>query len=136
MTQLKSKSTLPKPGNKERSKNPKIIKKGRPRKLLSQEELQTEEARFMAIGRGIVAGTLLNATKDSPMDGLDMGEVHKYRHKRSVIIECAADGCYVQRRIATSDLAQVILCEECTRVARNARKRDRRRVARAAKRAN
>lgn len=118
----------PRPGATERKKESlKIEKPSRPRKLLNEEELKDEEAKLKDRYPHIIDNTLLNATKDQTTEGLTADEVTKFRHKRSVIIACT---CGVQRRIATSDLAQVTLCVKCTTDERNRRKRERRAAAR------
>ena len=135
-------SLLPAPGATERKKaTPAIAAKPhtvRPRKLLSPSELTIEENNYKIKYPHITSGTLTNATKDNPTEGLTPEEVTKYRHKRSCEIQCqfvGADGvaCQNTRRIATSDLAQVKLCDECTRIARNQRKRERRALAKTKK---
>jgi hypothetical protein len=132
----------PKPGATQREKQPlplQIGKKSRPRKLLSKNELRAEEKRLLARYPHIVQGSLRNATKGELVEGLTPEEIHKYKHKRSIIIECqraiANQICGVKRRIATSDLAQVTLCETCTTDERNARKRERRAAVRQAREA-
>jgi len=52
----------------------------------------------------------------------------KFHMKRSVQIKCTFPGCETLRRIATSDLAQVTLCEEHTRQARLRRRREARAI--------
>jgi hypothetical protein len=92
----------------------------RPRKPLDPVGLTAAEAELRAKYPHIVEGTLLNATKGIAQFWLTPAEAHKFKWKRSIIIQCA---CGQQRRIATSDLAQVTLCEDCTRATRNASKR-------------
>lgn len=128
--QIYTENEEPKPGSTERTKT--IKKIGRPRKPLDTDGLRTAEAELKQKYPQVVEGTLINATKGAPTNGLTDDEVHKYNHKRSIIINCP---CGAARRIATSDLAQVTLCEDCTREARNQRKRDRRAEA-ATQRAN
>lgn len=48
----------------------------------------------------------------------------KFHMKRNVQIKCTFPECETLRRVATSDLAQVKLCEEHTRVTRLQRRRD------------
>lgn len=120
------------PGNTERKKDPlpapeqpkEEKPKGRPRKLLTPEELTTEETKLRTKYPHLIENTLINATKNQPIDGLSDSEVQKFHHKRSCLIKCS--NCELQRRIATSDLAQVTLCENCTKDERNRRKRERR----------
>lgn len=131
----------PAPGDTTRQKQPlppPKKPKSRPRKLLTQDELTTEEEKLRKRYPHIVKGTLRNATKGNPMDGLTQDEIRKFKHKRSVIIQCqrtlVGQGeapCTANRRIATSDLAQVLMCENCTREERNARKRERRAIEKA-----
>ena len=128
----------PAPGATTRVKTKPIPKKttpqARPRKLLTAEQLLEHETALIAKGYNhINPGTLLNATKGEPTNGLSIAETIKYKHKRSVLIQCVRIECTNTRRIATSDLAQVQLCEECTKDARNTRKRSRRALARALK---
>lgn len=92
----------------------------RPRKPLDPVGLTAAETELRAKYPHIVEGTLLNATKGVAQPNLSPAEAYKFKWKRSVIIQCA---CGQQRRIATSDLAQVTLCEDCTRATRNANKR-------------
>jgi hypothetical protein len=103
--------------------------KPRPRKLLTTQQLTTTEKTLKQKYPHIKDGTLRNATKGMATPGYTPEEITKYNHKRSVTINCTNDGCNNQRRIATSDLAQVKLCENCTRLARNTRKRARRAAA-------
>lgn len=122
-----SPATIPLPGARDRKKEPlEIQKKSRPRKLLNQKELQTQEANLRKRYPHLVQGTLLNATKGNPLEGLTAEEVQRFHHKRSCIIKCT---CGTTRRIATSDLAQVKLCPDCTKDERNRRKRERRAAA-------
>ena len=126
-------AAVPVPGATKRKRKPLPAKEkpqGRPRKLLTAQELVEEEIRLKAKYPHLVKDSLLNATKDTPISGLTNEEVYKFRHKRSCLIKCV---CSHERRIATSDLAQVTLCPTCTRDARNQRKRARRILARAAK---
>ena len=122
-------TTQPNPGSKTRPKSQTTKPKGRPRKLLTPEQIQEEEQTLLERYQHLIPNTLTNATKGNPVEGLTPAEVTKYEHKRSVLIKC--NDCDNQRRIATSDLAQVKLCEDCTRNARNARKRQRRADAKA-----
>ena len=122
---------IPLPGVTERKKEPiQTPKKSRPRKLLSPEELSEQETVLKGRYPHLVKGTLINATKGGPIPGLVQAltpdEITKFRHKRSCAIKCT---CGIERRIATSDLAQVKLCPNCTRDERNRRKRDRRATA-------
>lgn len=117
------------PGDTSRKKKPLPAAekpKGRPRKLLTAQELAEEENRLEAKYPHLVQDSLMNATKDQPQAGLTDEEVGKFRHKRSCLIKCT---CGAERRIATSDLAQVTLCPSCTRDERNRRKRERRATA-------
>jgi len=138
-------ATIPMPGATERKKEPlpAIQKKSRPRKLLSKDELRAEEAKLRKKYPQIVQGTLRNATKGQFVEGLTPEETHKFKHKRSVLIHCQQSIvgektaiCGRPRRIATSDLAQVRMCEDCTRDERNARKRERRAAAKRAHQAH
>lgn len=126
-----SPATLPLPGVTDRKKEPlQTPKKSRPRKLLTPEELQEQETALKNKYSHLVKGTLLNATKGDPAKGLTPNEITKFRHKRSCAIQCT---CGLVRRIATSDLAQVKLCPDCTKDERNRRKRERRATAAANK---
>jgi hypothetical protein len=111
-----------------------LVKTPRPRKPLTKDGLATAETTLRAKYPHIIEGSLRNATKNQPTDDMTEDEVAKFHHKRSVRIHClchdrADDGgarCPNTRRVATSDLAQVAYCEDCTRANRNARKRARR----------
>jgi hypothetical protein len=120
---LKIYTEKPKPGNTKRPKAAATKKTGRPRKPLNPQELKTTETKLKHKYPNIVNNSLLNATKGEPTEGLTTDEITRFNHKRSVIITCT---CGATRRIATSDLAQVSLCENCTRENRNRRKRERR----------
>ena len=117
------------PGDTKRKKEPLPATekpKGRPRKLLTTQELAEEETRLKSKYPHLIENSLLNATKDQPTAGLNDQEIKKFRHKRSCLIKCT---CEAERRIATSDLAQVTLCPNCTTNERNRRKRERRAAA-------
>lgn len=122
-TKTETITNQPNPGSKTRPKSQTPKPKGRPRKLLTQEQIQAEEKVLLERYPHIIPSTLMNATKGNPVEGLTPEEVTKYKHKRSILITCT---CGKHRRIATSDIAQVKLCPECTKNARNARKRQRR----------
>lgn len=119
----------PAPGSTARAKEPlpaSLVKTPRPRKPLTKDGLATAEATLRAKYPHIIEGSLRNATKNQPTDDMDKDEVAKFHHKRSVRIHCKNSACRNTRRIATSDLAQVAYCEDCTRANRNTRKRERR----------
>jgi len=80
----------------------------------SAKELAAAEAALCSKYPNIILGSLREV---SAREG-------KFHMKRSVQIECAFSGCATTRRIATSDLAQVSLCEEHTRSARLQRRRE------------
>jgi len=121
---MTTETQTPLPGSTTRDKTPIKKKKGRPRKPLTPEQLATNSLALREKYPHAQSGTRLNATKGQPTPGLNDAEVAKYKHKRSIAIKCTT--CSNERRIATSDLAQVHLCENCTRNARNSRKRQRR----------
>jgi hypothetical protein len=84
----------------------------RKKKRLNREELDAAEKVLRKKYRHIVKGTLKNVSPN----GLHFG-------KRTVKIQCATTGCDSQRKIATSDLAQVRYCTDCTQERRAARRR-------------
>jgi acetyl-CoA carboxylase beta subunit len=85
--------------------------------------LATAEAALQQQYPHVVTGSLREAS-------LHNGKFHL---KRNVQIKCASPGCEVLRRVATSDLAQVKMCEDHTRIARLQRRRDGRAALKAAK---
>ena len=85
--------------------------------------LATAEAALQQQYPHVVTGSLREAT-------LHNGKFHL---KRNVQIKCSSPGCEVLRRVATSDLAQVKMCEDHTRIARLQRRRDNRAALRTAK---
>ena len=100
-------------------------KVSRPRKKLDESDLKIEERSLRDQYPRIVRGTLRNATaRPGP-----------HIHKRTVEIKCEASGCQEVRRIATSDLHQVTMCDACTVEARLERRRDARRRAAIARKA-
>jgi hypothetical protein len=82
------------------------------------KEMAAAEAALRHKYPQVVAGSIKDV---SSKDG-------KFHMKRSVQIKCAFPGCETLRRVATSDLAQVTLCEEHTRVARLQRRREARAI--------
>ena len=98
-------------------------KVSRPRPKLDEKELKAAEKALKVKYPGIVNGTLKNAEAGNG----------PHANKRTVEIKCAHKGCNVTRRVATSDLAQVTMCEEHTRQARLERRREARKVRAAAK---
>ncbi len=74
----------------------------------------------------IVPGTLSDVVTDKKSS---------YFHKRTIKIQCTFPGCKETRVIATSDLAQVRMCEEHVRVSRLERRRDMRAKANGKKKA-
>ena len=103
---------------KKAAKKAPATKVSRPRPRLDEKQLRTAEAELKKKYPHIVKGTLRNAENGGP-----------HNQKRTVEIKCSKPGCQVTRRVATSDLAQVTMCEEHTRQARL----ERRRAARKAK---
>jgi cobyric acid synthase len=91
----------------------------RTRKKLTDEELKAEEKKLKDLGYKIVPGTLKNA------NGRRNAQYHQ---KRTVEITCSKRGCTVTRRVATSDLHQVTMCEEHTKEARLQRRREARQL--------
>ena len=81
-------------------------------KRLNRDELGVAERVLRKKYRHIVPGTLKNLSAN----GLHHG-------KRTVVVTCAANKCENDRKIATSDLAQVRYCIECTTERRAARRR-------------
>jgi hypothetical protein len=98
-------------------------KVSRPRPKLDEKELRAAEKVLKAKYPDIVKDTLKNAEAGTG----------PHANKRTVEIKCAHKGCNVTRRVATSDLAQVTMCEEHTRQARLERRREARKVRAAAK---
>jgi len=94
----------------------------RPRPKLDEKELRAAEKDLKARYPQIVVGTLKNA---------EAGE-GPHANKRTVEIKCAHKGCEITRRVATSDLKQVTMCEEHTRQARLERRREARQARAAA----
>lgn len=94
-------------------------KQSRSRKILDEKELKESELELRKEYPKIVKGSLTNIDqdKDSP-----------HYQKRTVEIVCAKRGCQEVRRIATSDLHQVRMCEACTRLERLKRRRERRKA--------
>lgn len=84
----------------------------RRKKRLNRDELNAAEKQLHKKYRHIVAGTLKNVSAN----GMHAG-------KRTVKIECATPNCDNERKIATSDLAQVRYCCECTQERRAERRR-------------
>ena len=82
------------------------------KKRLNRDELDAAEKVLRKKYRHIVVGTLKNLSPN----GLHHG-------KRTVVITCATTGCENERKIATSDLAQVRYCTECTTERRAVRRR-------------
>jgi len=92
-------------------------KVSRPRPKLDEKELKAAEKDLKAKYPQIIVGTLKNA---EAVEG-------PHANKRTVEIKCAHKGCDATRRVATSDLKQVTMCEEHTRQARLERRREARR---------
>ena len=90
---------------------------------MTKQVLATAEAALQQQYPHVVTGSLREAT-------LHNGKFHL---KRNVQIRCSSPGCEVLRRVATSDLAQVKMCEDHTRIARLQRRRDGRAAIKAAK---
>lgn len=112
--------------------------KPRLRKPLTPQQLLDHETKLLTKYPHIIKGTLLNATKGIQTNKLTPAETAKYKHKRSITIQCTTTlktdqptQCTNTRRIATSDLAQVKRCKNCTKNHRNARKRARRALTKA-----
>jgi hypothetical protein len=82
------------------------------KKRLSRDELDAAERELRKKYRHIVKGTLKNLSANGTHAG-----------KRTITIRCTARGCDKERRIATSDLAQVRYCTACTDKRRAARRR-------------
>ena len=104
------------------TKEPKQPTAGRPRPRPDADGLAAEEHTLITDKdyRNIIKGSILGS------DHFPAGE--RFFHKRTVEIKCAKHGCANIRRIATSDLHQVSLCEECSAEAH----REKRRAERAA----
>lgn len=81
------------------------------RRLDSTELVQAEIALRKKYPH-IVKGSLKN-----------LGSRGAYAGKRTVMIKCSAPRCASTRRVATSDLAQVRFCEDCTQARRAERRR-------------
>jgi hypothetical protein len=92
----------------------KAAPKSRP--ILDEAGLKAAEAELRTSYPAIVKGSLRNV-------GDDPGKDPKWAHKRTVEIKCAHPGCTKVRRIATSDLHQVTMCEEHTHEYRLAARR-------------
>jgi len=82
------------------------------KKRLNKDELAVAEKELRKKYPHVVKGSLRNISN---------GATHK--GKRTAEIKCAARGCTKTRRVATSDLAQVRYCDECTQERRAARRR-------------
>lgn len=82
------------------------------KKRLNRDELDAAEKVLRKKYRHIVVGTLKNLS----FNGLHHG-------KRTIVITCATSKCENERKIATSDLAQVRYCTECTLERRTVRRR-------------
>ena len=98
----------------------------RPRPKLDDKALRAEERELKKKYPLIVQGTLRNVGEDPDQKPI-------WKTKRTVVIRCSVKGCKNRRRVATSDLHQVTMCEDCTQKHRLQRKRDARAEARKAK---
>lgn len=85
------------------------------RPLLDEKALKKAERELRDKYKRVVPGTLCNRGEDPEHEPA-------YKNKRTVIITCSKRGCKNTRRVATSDLHQVTMCEECTKRARMNRK--------------
>jgi hypothetical protein len=112
-------ATLDKPKKRTPTAAAKRAPVSRPRKRLDEDGLKGQEGVLRKKYRHIVKGTLRNASKNKE---------DRHYNKRTVEITCTKRGCKATRRIATSDLAQVSMCEEHTRLARLKRRRDARKA--------
>lgn len=82
------------------------------KKRLGKEELAAAERVLLSKYRHMVKGSLRN------FSGRGL-----YPGKRTAKIRCASTGCDAERRVATSDLAQVRHCVPCTLERRAERRR-------------
>ena len=82
------------------------------KKRLNREGLDAAEKVLRKKYRHIVSGTLKNLSTNGVHHG-----------KRTVVVNCATPKCEATRKIATSDLAQVRYCIDCTLERRAARRR-------------
>ena len=82
------------------------------KKRLNRDELDVAEKTLRKKYRHIVTGSLKNLSAN----GLHHG-------KRTIVVKCATPKCEETRKIATSDLAQVRFCTDCTLERRAARRR-------------
>lgn len=98
----------------------------RPRPPLDDKGLRAEEKKLRTKYPQIVGGTLRNCGQDPDAKLI-------WKTKRTIEIRCGGSKCKNRRRVATSDLHQVAMCEECTTQSRLQRKRDARAAARKAK---
>jgi len=105
------------------SKSPKSTASKAPaKKAVKAKEPTTPEAKMAAIkakypNRNIVDGSL---------------QFNEAKQKYSVEIVCGKDGCTTKRRVFTSDLFQVGLCEAHTKEARRSKRKTKRNAMKAA----
>lgn len=94
-----------------------VEKKEKKEKKQRQEvDLKAAEADLRKKYPRVIKGTLRDVGQDPNKDP-------RWKHKRTVEIRCAKRGCQETRRVATSDLHQVTLCEEHTAEARKERRK-------------
>lgn len=110
----KAKKTAPRVSSKAK----KEASKGRSRPRLDDAGVKAEEKKYREKYPRVVRGSFQDITQKK-------GD--KFEQKRSVEVRCVTRGCGNVRRIATSDLAQVDRCEECTYQDRLKRRQDLRR---------
>jgi len=90
------------------------VEKTKKSKRLDQAQLDEKCLELKSKYPHVVEGTLLNVG--------DSG-IEKYSKKRTCQIACTHDGCDARRTIATSDLAQVSMCEMHVREVRKAKRK-------------
>jgi len=73
------------------------------KKRLNKDELKDAETTLRKKYKHVIPGTLKN-----------LAAVGNWSGKRTVKIKCATPRCGNERKVATSDLAQVRYCERCT----------------------
>lgn len=81
--------------------------------LDTNNTLVTREKEIRKAYKNVIAGSIRKE-----VDGL-------HANKLTVEIECSKRGCKNTRRVATSDLHQVHLCDDCTKEARAKRRKER-----------
>jgi hypothetical protein len=122
----------------------KVKRVAKPRPLLTTDELKTEEGRlaseFPPVRVNVKTGEITTLKRGTRIvkgsfrnRGQDPGKREEFENKRTLEIVCGYPGCKKKRRVATSDLHQVVMCVEHTEEVRALRKRLARQARAAAK---